>query len=98
MITGQALTLADREFIAPPAPFCVMRKYAAVFNGDEVATPQLMAEVVLTSLQRNYPELTQEEFEAKYLDISNIGEAFKAVMTTSGTKEKTPGEVRPGKK
>lgn len=96
MINGKTLTLGGRDFVAPPAPFCIMRKYDDVFNGTGVATPLMMADVVLCALQRNYPELTQQEFEASYLDVSNVQESFKAVMNISGVKEQAPGEAQPG--
>ncbi len=96
MIEGKTITLAGREFIAPPAPFAVMRKYKDVFNGDAVPDMLMMADVVFAALQRNYPELSQAEFEEKYLDVGNISAVFNAIMKSGGVEEIKPGEAAAG--
>lgn len=96
MITGKKITLGGKEFEAPPAPFSVMRKYADVFSGEGKADTFMMSDVVFCALRRNYPDLTQDEFEEKYLDVSNMREAFNAVMNISGAEARAPGEAQPG--
>ena len=91
MIEGQKLQLGGREFIAPPAPFMCMRKYADMFNGKAEATAEIMADIILITLQRNYPELTQDELDM-LLDVENMRAAFKVVMRVSGMKDAAPGE------
>lgn len=92
-IEGKAITLGGRKFIAPPAPLYIMRKYRDVFDGKAPADMLMMADVVFAAVKRNYPDLTQEEFEEKYLDIANMRGAFDVVMKSSEVKEKAPGEV-----
>lgn len=96
MIDGKKITLGGRDFIAPPAPFSCIRKYNDVFSGKQTANLTDMADIVFAALSRNYPELSQDEFDQKYLDIGNLRNAFEAVMLTSGSKESAPGEVVPG--
>lgn len=96
MIEGKEITLGGRKFIAPPAPFACIRKYNDVFSGKQTANLTDMADIVYVALKRNYPDLTQEEFDEKYLDIGNLREAFAAVMLTSGGQESASGEAGPG--
>lgn len=97
MLDGTNITLGGREFVAPPAPFSVMRKYADIFNGRQQPDVMMMADVVLVAIKRNYPDLTQEEFEEKYLDVNNLRTAFDAVMKVSGgVRGQELGEAAPG--
>jgi hypothetical protein len=96
MIDGKEITLGGRTFIAPPAPFACIRKFQDVFSGKVQATLPDMADIVYAALKRNYSELTQEEFDDKYLDMGNIKDAFQAVMLIAGAKEPTSGEADPG--
>lgn len=96
MIDGQTITLGGRTFVAPPAPLSCIRKYYDVFAGSNAPTLPIMADVVFAALKRNYPDLTQDECEEKYVDVGNLREAFKAVMLVSGAQETKPGEAEPG--
>lgn len=96
MIEGKTITLGGREFIAPPIPFGVFRKYNQQFTSGTPIEVTVMADIVFLALKRNYPDLTQEDFENSYLDIANIRDAFQVVMGISGVEEKAPGEVVPG--
>ncbi len=95
MIDGTRIVLGGREFIAPPAPFACLRRHAEVFEGARPATITIMADVVFASLRRNYPDLSQDEFDEKYLDVGNLREAFRTVMLITGAQEKQPGEGLP---
>ncbi|MDA8095588.1 MAG: hypothetical protein M0T84_17105 [Betaproteobacteria bacterium] len=96
LIDGKKIVMGDREFVMPPAPLGILRRHSEVFEGGKAASMSVMADVVLAALQRNYPELTQEEFETKYLDIGNVGLAFRTVMMVSGVEEGLSGERLPG--
>ncbi len=93
MIDGKTITLGGRKFIAPPVPFGCIRKHADVFDGSRAATLTVMADVIYAALKRNYPDLTQEDFDETYLDMGNLRDAFKAVMQVSGAEEKPAGEA-----
>lgn len=96
MIDGKKITLGGRDFVAPPAPFGCIRKNKEIFEGSQPATLTIMADVVFASLKRNYPDLTQEEFDENYLDMGNLRGAFRAVMLISGAEEQPSGEGAPG--
>lgn len=95
MIEGKKIILGGREFILPPIPFATLRKYADVFAGK--ATPNMcqMGDIVYAALKRNYPDLTQDDFETNCLDISNMVDAFNQAMFNSGAEAAT-GEAQPG--
>jgi hypothetical protein len=94
MIDGKRITLAGREFVAPPVPFSCMRRFADVFEGRASPTVDVMADIVFAALKRNYPDLDQKVFEDECLDVGNLNLAFRAVMQASHVKEAaTPGEA-----
>ncbi len=93
MIDGKKITLGGREFIMPPAPFGVVRRFKEVFEGREAADVTKMGDIVFAALQRNYPDMSQQEFEDKYLDLGNIRDAFQAIMGASGAEQAEPGEA-----
>lgn len=57
----------------------------SAFNGNVVDknSIQLIKDVALASLKRNYPDMTMEEV-TRGLDVANMGPIFKAVMDVSG--------------
>ena len=95
MIEGKAVTLGGREFVVPPVAFAIMRKHADVFNGKTTPDITVMGDIVFSAISRNYPDITQDEFEASYLDIGNMKDAFNAAMRASGA-EAASGEATPG--
>jgi hypothetical protein len=96
MIEGKVITLGGREFVAPPAPFITCRQHQDVFDGKKAPSIYDMADIVFAALKRNYPDLTQDDFETNCLDYGNLQIAFRAVMFIGGVKEQVPGEVDPG--
>lgn len=95
MINGKAITLGGKEFTIPPVPFTTLRKFSEIFEGREKPSLPQMGEIIYSAVKRNYPDLTQNDFEENYLDISNMGETFVQVMATAGAESKT-GEALPG--
>jgi hypothetical protein len=96
MVEGKTITLGGREFVLPPIPFGVFRKYKQVFSTGGTIDVDVMADGIFSALKRNYPDITQEDFEDNYLDLGNIRETFRVVMGISGMEEKQPGEANPG--
>ena len=90
MIDGKRITLAGREFVAPPVPFASMRRFADVFEGRAAPTVEVMADIVFAALKRNYPDLDQKVFEDECLDVGNLNLAFRAVMQVSSARETAP--------
>lgn len=95
MIPGKKIILGGKEFELPPAPFSAMRRHADLFNGKSQADPATMGDLVYLALKRNYPDISQEEFEDNHLDLGNMTVAFNIVMNLSGA-EATTGEAHPG--
>ena len=97
MIDGTEIKLGETSFLCPPAPFACVRKYEDIFTGKSDASLNQMADILFTSLRRNYPELKQEEFEFQNLDIANFREAFRVCLSVNQPQETEPGEAVPGK-
>ena len=95
MIPGKKITLGGKVFEIPPAPFAAMRRHADLFNGKTTADTDMMGDLIYSAVKRNYPDLSQEEFEEKHLDLGNMTAAFNIVMNLSGA-EATKGEAQPG--
>jgi hypothetical protein len=89
LIAGKELILGGETFIAPPVPMACVRKYKDLFSGKEKGADMLvMADIVLMSLQRNYPEMTESKLD-ELLDLANLPDAFNLVMGNSGTENQS---------
>ena len=95
MIEGVNVKLGEREFIIPPVPFSAVRRNPCVFDGSKQADMLEMADILLATIQRNYPDVTAEELD-RHLDAVNFREAFAAAMGASRMEPKAPGEVEAG--
>ena len=94
--------LGQVERILAPLNFKALRKVGprmgelANLNpgaGIPLEAQDLVLEIVLASLRRNYPEMTQDEVE-EGLDLANIQPIMLAILRGSGLKERaTPGEA-----
>lgn len=95
MIDGPKLTLGDREFIVPPANLKAIRAHmASRSNADATAEDKINANVafILTTLQRNYPDLT-EDFLLDHLDTRNQLDVMAKIQDAAGfTKADPSGE------
>lgn len=101
-ITGVKMTLGHQGWIIPPLNIDGLELHAdnieRVQKDAELKNKEklvIMCDIVLTALQRNYPDMTIE-FVKKWLDMGNVLLAFRAVMATSGYKEarEQVGETR----
>ena len=93
MIPGTEITLGERTFSCPPAPFACVRRFNDIFEGRRAPTLLEMADILLAALQRNYPDLTQEELERSCLDVDNFKAAFSLCLRASGAEAVPPGEA-----
>lgn len=98
LIEGVKLNLGGRDFVAPPLNFKALRqltpKLAILAAMNDVPTNEqtdVVLDVVLAALVRNYPELTRDELEDR-LDLANLTRALEAIMGASGL-ERTTGEA-----
>lgn len=77
---GVQIVMAGRQFILPPMTLLTRKKdiatRKALGNGyDELSEQDLVLQVVLETLQRNYPALTLQEIEGK-AEYAELIEAY----------------------
>lgn len=102
-IRGVALNIGGHDLVLAPLNLRLAREFEA--KGKELQAKQpapsvedahaFNVEVILASLNRNYPDLTSEALDA-LLDTETEKEAIEAVMNQSGMKRVKPGELTPG--
>ncbi len=96
MLAGVEITLGARTFIAPPLSRAAFKRFGTALAAmsraelDQDAVLDVMFDVVFAALQRNYPELTQAEFD-DLADHLTIAEPFSVVMT--GSRPPAKGEA-----
>ena len=98
MIDGVTLKLGGEGYVVPPMGLKDMRRLKdgiaslAMLStqGRDMTDDQWksMIELVLTTLRRNYPNLTKEKVE-DFLDLGNVGPLFQAIMNASGLEKTT---------
>ena len=86
MLEGIKINLGGRDFVAPPLPLKVFRLHPDWFEtlNDLAGLPtpetvEIMTQIILSALQRNYPDITAETLE-DLLDVSNMPIAMRAIM------------------
>ena len=93
MIDGIEQKIGENTFIVPPLNFKGIKKLLKLLDQLQKAPHgtdeqfDLMCDVVLIGLQRNYPELTRDELE-EILDIENIHPVIEAITGQAGLKKK----------
>lgn len=102
-IPGRALNLGGVEFTLPPLnldgvqAFEPLQKRVAEVRADGAGLPELfgvVADALMLSLGRNYPDLTREEVLA-LLDLGNFLPAMDALAEVSGYRKAAAGESMP---
>lgn len=94
---GVTITLGGHQFVAPPLSRGEFKRFkdelVAIEKQSVTGSEALesMYAVVFAALLRNYPELTEAEYD-DLADNQTIGAAFQAVM--SGSLPPSSGEVR----
>jgi hypothetical protein len=105
MVDGPKIMLGGVERVFAPLNFKALRRVgprmgvltALTKKEAGLVVPEeaqdLVLEIVLSSLRRNYPEVSQDEVE-EHLDFRNVGEIMTAIMGGSGLHDKVaqPGE------
>ncbi len=77
MIDGKTIQVGGKDHTLPPMNWKVCKKFYKEIVGVKVTdlSPDIMGELVHSALARNYPELTQEDFE----DQVSPGELLGAI-------------------
>lgn len=99
-IPGVKINLGGVELVLAPLGLRLVREFEARAkttseNATAESTHEFYIDVILASLNRNYPDLSREELEM-LLDSHNEQQAFLAVFTQSGLERAKPGEIKPG--
>lgn len=95
---GVTLKLGGKEYVVPPLSLKLIRKYQTQLSdlGNIKGVPQasqidLIMEVILDAIKRNYPDFTMEELE-DLIDVKNMRDLFQAIMGVSGLEAKDTSE------
>jgi len=96
MIDGKVLMIGDQKFIVPAINFKGVKKIEELLKrlgsipaaGGFLRIDQIdiLTEIVLVGLSRNYPDLTKQQLE-EILDMNNIQTVLEAVTAQAGFKK-----------
>jgi hypothetical protein len=98
---GILIAIGGREYTVPPLTLGQIRRMSreiSLFRADglDLLSPEAITAVVTVitaALQRNYPDLTEEQV-ADMLDVASAVPTFIAVLTGSGLRRSDqPGEA-----
>ena len=96
---GESIKIGGREFTVPPLNLKGVKKVEPMLKrlvemsanvASTIITPEqsdLMRDIVLVALNRNYPEMTADELD-DILDLGNLTNIMEAVTGQSGFKKK----------
>jgi hypothetical protein len=97
---GVPIWMDGKEWIIPPLSLGQFRKHHDTLTNVE-ATPQDWQEliasrlpIILGAVQRNYPELTEEQL-LDMIDLRTYNAILGAIMHSSGMRPAQPGESQP---
>jgi len=92
MLPGVTIAMGGRDWLVPPLTLGQLRRLMPKVRqlseiGASMGETQIgvLVEIVVTALQRNYPEATGEMVE-NLLDLGNASAVLNAVLTGSGLK------------
>lgn len=95
-IRGVVVNFAGNDFVLAPLGLGAVREFdkrgKAIKPDDTDEKISIGVDMIVASLQRNYPEITREEIEPM-LDMVSIEEATRAITSQSGMERTTPGEL-----
>jgi len=90
LLSGVKVTMGGREYTLPPLTLGSLKRIGNKINTlskiDSVPNEEqtdAIAQIVLASVNRNYPEITQDEL-LEMIDLGNLKEIFEAVLGVSG--------------
>lgn len=97
MIDGKTISMGGREWTIPPLNFKALRKFReqlGSMSAADLSRSDMVSEMILEAMRRNYPDLTLAELE-DMLDMGNILPVVEAVLAASGLvqKEAASGEA-----
>jgi len=97
---GTWVPMGAEEYLIPPLAFgsikYIQSNMATLQGIKDLPNEKQMdvvAEVVLLALQRNYPDMTLEQVRDN-LDLGNFSRVFEAVLGSAGYRKSQPGEVQ----
>jgi hypothetical protein len=100
MLPGVTVSIGGRDWIIPPLTLGALRRLGPQFDVLKVDRLAFDGEVVdaliaiaTAAMRRNYPDLS-EDAVAEMIDLGNAGEVAMAIMTGSGLRRNSSGEVR----
>ena len=91
---GPIVILGDREFVLPPMNMLTRKKdeagrMAMASGSTQISEEVLLTEVVLETLQRNYPDLTAEVLQG----LASFEELVEVYVILKETEAKRMGEL-----
>ena len=98
LVPGKEVTIGEKTYTLPPLSLGQLRNGAMdkLRKHDEFIAEQkgwdamlLKGEIILTALQRNYPDLKAKDID-EALDLGNVNDLWLHVLGLSGF---TPGEA-----
>lgn len=100
LLSGVKVSMGGREFTLPPLTLGSLKrignKISTLTNIDSIPNEEqtdAICQIVLASVNRNYPEITQDEL-LEMIDLGNLKDIFEAVLGVSGIgKDKKQGEA-----
>lgn len=100
LLSGVKVSLSGREFTLPPLTLGALKKIgdkiSILSEMSTVPTPEqidAMCQIILSSVNRNYPEVTQDEL-LELIDLGNLKSVFEAVLGASGiVRSNDVGEI-----
>jgi hypothetical protein len=96
MLDGVKIKVGGEEMTLPPLNWKATRKFFKDVTGGALDDPEqavdLMPELLLASLARNYPELTQEELEER-ITPGEVLAAIPLLLQVSGFTQAQAGEA-----
>ena len=93
MLKGVTIIVGEEEMILPPMNIGIVEDfYDAITGGLNTASGlKVMRELVHTTLLRNYPDLTMEDFRQK-VSLVELTAAIPKLLAVSGFEVTKPGE------
>jgi hypothetical protein len=93
LLSGVKVSMGGRDYTLPPLTLGSLKRIGNKINAlstiDSVPNEEqteAIASIVLASVNRNYPEITQDEL-LEMIDLGNLKEIFEAVLGVSGIKK-----------
>lgn len=93
LLSGVKVSMGTGTYILAPLTLGSLKRIGNKINAlstiDSVPNEEqteAIASIVLASVNRNYPEITQDEL-LEMIDLGNLKEIFEAVLGVSGIKK-----------